>query len=60
MKREDWLINLENAACEVSERLGSKTVRFVLGKYGASSIETLSESDYSAVWDELSLMAEDD
>jgi hypothetical protein len=60
MTKEDWLINLENAACEVSERLGYSTVEFVLGKYGASSIEDLSEVDYPAVWDELSLMAEDD
>lgn len=60
MTREDWLINLENAACEATERLGSKAVRFVLGKYGASSIDDLSEGDYPAVWDELSLMAEDD
>lgn len=60
MTKQDWIINLEDAACKVSERLGSSAVKFVLKKYGASSIETLSESDYSAVWDELSLMAEDD
>ena len=60
MTREDWLINLENAACEVSERLGSSAVKFVLKKYGATSIYKISETDYASVWDELSLMAEDD
>jgi len=60
MKREDWLINLENAACEVSERLGSEVVRFVLGKFGAFSIDDLCESDYPAVWDELNIMQQDD
>ena len=60
MSKEDWIINIENAACKVNERLGSSTVEFILGKYGASSIEDLSEGDFPAVWDELSLMAEDD
>jgi len=59
MTKKDWLINLENAAYEVSERLGSEAVRFVLSKYGATSIENLAASDYPSVWDELSLMAED-
>ena len=59
MIRDDWVTNLENAACAVYERLGSAAVDFVLGKYGATSIEDLPESDYSAAWDELSLMAED-
>lgn len=60
MTKESWLINLENVSCEVSKRLGSSSVDFVLSKYGVSSIEDLSDSDYPAVWDELSLMAEED
>ena len=60
MTRDDWIINIENAAAVAAERLGSSAVAFVLGKYGAASIDNLSESDYPAVWDELSLMAEDD
>ena len=60
MTKQDWLINLENAASKASERLGSYAVKFVLKKYGATSIYNLSENDYASVWDELSLMAEDD
>ena len=60
MTKHDWIINIENAACEVSERLGSAVVKFVLSKYGVTNIDSLSEGDYASVWDELSLMAEDD
>lgn len=60
MTQEDWVINLENAAAAAKERLGSSAVRFVFRKYGASGIGNLRENDYPAVWDELSLMAEDD
>ena len=59
MTKLNWIINLENAACAVTERLGSAAVDFVLSKYGATSIENLPEGDYSEAWDELSLMAED-
>ena len=57
MSNSDWIINIENAAAEVEKKLGCSAVEFVLHKNGASSIEDLSESHYSDVWDELDFMA---
>ena len=59
MTKFDWITNIENAAAEVEKKLGRSTVEFVLQKHGASSIEDLSESHYSEVWDELDFMAND-
>ena len=54
-----WLCNIHNAAAEVAALLGEETVRHVLQKYGARSIEGLSAVYYSEVFDELDFMAND-
>lgn len=59
MSKKDWIINLENAATEVTTLLGKETVRHILQKYGARSIEDLSPCHYSEVFDELDFMAND-
>jgi len=50
---EDLYINLESAATEVSQKLGSKEVEFVFMKYGATNLDDLDPSDYSSVFSEL-------
>ena len=60
MCKKDWIINLENAAAEVAALLGKETVRHILQKYGARSIEDLSPCHYSEAFDELDFMANDD
>ena len=52
---EDLYINIESAATEVSQQLGSKSkeVEFVFMKYGATNLDDLDPSDYSSVFSEL-------
>ena len=59
MSKKDWIINLENAAAEVSTLLGKETVHHVLQKYDARSIEDLSPCYYSEVFDELDFITTD-
>ena len=59
MSKNDWIINLENAAAEVSALLGNETVQHVLQKYDARSIEDLNPCYYSEAFDELDFMAND-
>ena len=58
-ERENWLCNIQNAAAEVAALLGIETVKHVLQKYGARTIENLSPAYYSEVFDELDFMADD-
>lgn len=58
-ERENWLCNIQNAAIEVATLLGEETVRHILRKYGARSIEDLSPCHYSEVFDELDFIAND-
>ena len=53
--KENWICNIQDYADRVAEQLGWETVRFVLNEYGggASSIETLSPSNYEAGWNAL-------
>lgn len=57
----EWQDNIRNAADEVisNSDIGAEIVTFTLQKYGASSIEDLSPSDYAEVFDELDYMAND-
>ena len=59
INKKDWIINLENAAAEAATLLGKETVRHILQKYGARSIEDLSPFHYNEVFDELDFMAND-
>ncbi len=59
MTKQDWIINLYNAAVDVANLLGNETVRYILKKYGADSIDNLSPIYYSAVFDELDFIASD-
>ena len=58
-EKENWICNIENAAADVASVLGKETVRHVLQKYGAASIENLAPHYYSEVFDELDFMAND-
>lgn len=57
--KESWIINIQYAADEVASQLGYETVKHILRKYGASSIEDLSPSYYTEVFDELDFIAND-
>lgn len=59
MSKEDWITNIEDAAGKAASLYGSEAVLFVFAKYGAVSIEDLSESFYSEVLSELYFMAQD-
>lgn len=59
LDKQDWMISIQNDAEEVAEHLGNETVQFILGKYGATSIEDLSPSHYDEVFDELDFIAND-
>ena len=58
-EKENWICNIENAAADVAALLGKETVRHVLRKYGASSIENLAPQYFGEVFDELDFMAND-
>jgi len=49
----DLLISIENAAKYVTSRMGATEVDWILGMYGAKSIEDLHPSEYEAVFSEL-------
>lgn len=53
MERENWIINIENTASYIASETGAETVDFVLEKYGAKSIDDISDSDLSEVFSEL-------
>ena len=52
-ERENWITNIENTASFIASEIGSETVDFILGKYGASSIEGIADADLSGVFGEL-------
>ncbi len=52
-ERENWITSIECCANRITEEIGYETVAFVLGKYGAKSVEALCPEDYSEVFSEL-------
>lgn len=52
-ERENWIVNIENTADFIASEIGSETVDFVLGKYGAMSVEDISDSDLPEAFSEL-------
>ena len=56
---ESWIINIQNVANEVASQIGFETVKHILRKYGANSIEDLSPSYYTEVFEELDFIAND-
>lgn len=52
-ERENWIINIDNTASVIETAIGAGTVDFVLRKYGAKSIDDISDSDLSEVFSEL-------
>ena len=52
-ERENWLCNIQETATLVARQTSWGTVKSVLRRYGASSIEKLRPSDYPAVFSEL-------
>ena len=61
LSNESWMVNIENAACEVAagHPNGDEIVEHVLNNYGAESIEDIAPSDYAEVYDELDYIATD-
>jgi hypothetical protein len=55
--KENWIINIQNAANEVATLFGNDEVTHILKKYGASSIENLSPCYFTKVFDELDFRA---
>ena len=52
-ERNNWIVNIENAASFISSEIGDEVVASTLNKYGASSIEQIASSDLSDVFGEL-------
>ena len=59
MTKENWNINIQNTAEEVTGLLGDTTVNQIFSRYGASSLEELSPLHYVEVFDELDFIAND-
>ena len=51
--KENWLCNIQETATLVARQTSWGTVKSVLRRYGASSIEELRPSDYPAVFSDL-------
>ena len=58
-EKSSWLNSIGYCADHITEEIGYDTVKFVLEKYGATSINDLNPSDYSEVYDELSAIEAD-
>lgn len=52
-ERNNWIANIENTASFIETEIRAETVDFVLGKYGAKSVEQISSSDLPDVFNEL-------
>ena len=52
-ERENWLANIEIVANTVAGELCWETVRAVLQRYDADSIDTLTPDNYTEVFSEL-------
>lgn len=52
-ERNNWIVNIENIASFIESEIGLETVKFVLKKYGASSIEDIPDSALPDVFGEL-------
>lgn len=52
-EKENWLANIQNSADNLATQIGYDTVKFILQKYGASTIEKLNPCYYSEVFNEL-------
>lgn len=53
IERENWLINIGNSASYVASEIGEEVVISTLYRFGASSIERISDFDLSDVFSEL-------
>ena len=58
-ERENWLCNIQETATAVAKQTGWRTVKSVLRRYGASSIEKLNPGDYPAVFSDLYAIEDD-
>ena len=52
-ERNNWIVNIENAAAFISSEIGDETVAATLYKNRARSIEQIASSDLSDVFSEL-------
>lgn len=50
---QSYRIGCQNSADYISSEIGSETVEFILAKYGAADIESISPSDLQDVFNEL-------
>lgn len=58
-ERENWRINIENAADEASSLHGTAAVGGVFARYDATCFDDLSPSYYWEVFGDLEMMASD-
>lgn len=49
----DYRISCQDSADFISSEIGNEVIEFVLGKYGASGIDSVSPSDLQDVFSEL-------
>lgn len=52
-ERINWVVNIENAASYIASVIGEEVVESALYKFGAGSIEDISDSDLSDIFGEL-------
>jgi len=58
-ERQNWLINIENAAAAAAEEAGGEVVRSVFQRYDAQSLRDLSPRYYSEVFADLEQIQKD-
>ena len=52
-ERQNWIINIENTAAEVSVQVGQAVVDSVFKRYGARSLRDLNPIHYPSVFSDL-------
>ncbi len=58
-ERENWIVNIENAASFISSEVGEEAVESTLYRFGAGSIDDITDTDLSEVFSELYAVAVD-
>ena len=49
-ERENWIVNIENAASFISSEVGEEAVESTLYRFGAGSIDDITDTDLSEVF----------
>lgn len=59
LSKQDWIINIEDAAFRAAAEFGNDVVASVFSRYGARSVDDLAPCFYGEVFADLELIAND-